>query len=173
MSTAVTYDAVGATEVGSAAWSTPAAGYRRVERSVVVGHGDADWQRCCDAILRWTVKTRSGFAVQPLTGTDVRARRGADYRVTPRGLGWLVEEPVRVVQVVSTDARCGFAYGTLPGHPVSGEEAFIVSRDAFGEVTFTLRSLTRRGDGAWGLLFPVLLVVQALVRRRYLRALRV
>ncbi|MBU8820992.1 DUF1990 domain-containing protein, partial [Mycolicibacterium goodii] len=39
--------------------------------------------------------------------------------------------------------RCGFAYGTLHGHPVCGEEAFIVHRDRAGTVFLTLRSLTR------------------------------
>lgn len=36
----------------------------------------------------------------------------------------------RVVYVVDEPNRCGFAYGTLPGHPESGEEFFGVRFDA-------------------------------------------
>jgi hypothetical protein len=34
--------------------------------------------------------------------------------------------PCRIVAVVDEPLRFGFAYGTLPGHPESGEEAFII-----------------------------------------------
>jgi uncharacterized protein (UPF0548 family) len=68
--------------------------------------------------------------------------------------------------------RCGLAYGTLRGHPASGEEAFIMHRDAAGAVSLTVRSLTRPAlDGIWRPAFPVLLLAQRFFRRRYLRAL--
>ena len=97
--------------------------------------------------------------------------RGADYRLTARVGPVTVREPVRVVAVVDEPARCGFTYGTLAGHPVSGEEAFIVHRAPDGRVWFTLRSLTRPARGLWRVAFPALLVAQAGYRRRYLRAL--
>ncbi|MFC7574081.1 DUF1990 family protein [Klenkia terrae] len=88
-----------------------------------------------------------------------------------RGRALRVREPIRVVAVVDTPDRRGFAYGTRPGHPVSGEEAFVVHRDAEGAVWLTLRSLTRPGTGIWRPLFPLLLVAQRVYRRRYRRAL--
>ena len=39
---------------------------------------------------------------------------------------WPRRIPARVVYVVDEPARRGFAYGTLHGHPESGEEAFLV-----------------------------------------------
>jgi uncharacterized protein (UPF0548 family) len=36
--------------------------------------------------------------------------------------------PCRIVYVIDEPDRRGFAYGTLPGHPERGEEAFIISR---------------------------------------------
>lgn len=84
----------------------------------------------------------------------------------------VVREPVRVVAVVDKPDRCGFAYGTKLGHPVCGEEAFIVHRNAAGTVFLTLRSLTRPApEGPWRPLFPVLLIAQRFFRRRYLQAL--
>jgi uncharacterized protein (UPF0548 family) len=75
------------------------------------------------------------------------------------------------VAVVQQPDRCGFAYGTLEGHPVSGEEAFIVSRTPDGQVLLTLRSVTRASPGRWRPMFPLILVAQRWYRRRYLRAL--
>jgi uncharacterized protein (UPF0548 family) len=81
-----------------------------------------------------------------------------------------VREPVRVVAVVDQPARRGFSYGTLSGHPVSGEEAFVVHHSPDGRVWLTLRSLTRPGDGAWRWAFPLILIAQRHYRGRYLRA---
>ena len=117
--------------------------------------------------MSWGVKTRSGFTVDPAT----TVRQGADHWLVAR-LGPLrIREPARVVGVVERPDRVGFAYGTLSGHPVSGEEAFVVHRSADGTVWLTLRSLTRSGRGWWRLAFPAVLVAQRWYRRRYLRAL--
>lgn len=36
--------------------------------------------------------------------------------------------PCQVVYVLDEPDRQGFAYGTLPGQPESGEEAFVIER---------------------------------------------
>ncbi len=168
----LTYDVVGATRPHDPTWTDRPAGFRALATTVTVGRGDTAWRAAADAVLRWEVKTRSGFAVTPTDGGGLRAREGADYRLRA-ALGPVgVLEPVRVVAVVDSPMRCGFAYGTLPGHPVSGEEAFVVARDG-DDVVLTLRSLTRPApDGPWRPLFPALLLAQRVYRRRYVRALR-
>jgi uncharacterized protein (UPF0548 family) len=40
--------------------------------------------------------------------------------------------------------RLGFAYGTLTGHAEQGEERFLVTLSAGGEVTFELSAFSRR-----------------------------
>jgi uncharacterized protein (UPF0548 family) len=121
-------------------------------------------------LLGWAVKTRSGFVVAAVDGGPSRVEEGRDYTLTAcRALA--IREPVRVVAVVEEDHRCGFAYGTRRGHPVSGEEAFILSRAEDGRVQLTLRSVTRAGSGWWRLAFPALLIAQRYYRRRYRRAL--
>ncbi len=166
----LTYTAVGATEVGQPTWTTRPAGFRAYERSVPLGSGPQVWRDASEAVLQWGVKTRSGFTVEPLEG-DLTAREGADYTLVARVGPLSVHEPVRVVSVVRDARRCGFAYGTCEGHPVTGEEAFVVWRDG-EEVWLTLRSLTRPSTGGWRLVFPLLLLAQRWYRLRYLRALR-
>ncbi|WP_369640676.1 DUF1990 family protein, partial [Nocardia sp. JMUB6875] len=108
----------------------------------------------------------------PLDTPALRVTPGANFRITA-ALGPLaIHEPVRIVTVVDTPDRAAFSYGTLPGHPVSGEEAFILHRAADDSIQLTLRSLTRPApNGLWRTAFPLLLVAQRFYRRRYLRAL--
>ena len=157
------------THPAEADWREPAHGFRRWERSTVLGTGPAVWEWARTEVLRWGVKTRSGFAVTPLE----QVRAGERPTIVAHAFGLAVREPVEVVDVVDTPNRVGCAYRTLPGHPVSGEEAFIVHRDA-ETVTLTVRSLTRASrTPRWRAIYPALLVAQAVARRRYLRALRI
>ena len=164
------YDAVGGTRPAQENWLERPDGYRRFERTVRLGHGERRWQTAAEAVLIWQIKTRSGFAVRPIGG-DVKVRPGVPYELSARVGPLAVREPVRVVAVVQQPDRCGFSYGTLAGHPVSGEEAFITHRSDDGQVWLTIRSLTRPADNGWRWVFPLLLIAQQFYRTRYLRAL--
>ncbi len=67
--------------------------------------------------------------------------------------------------------RCGFAYGTLPGHPESGEEAFLVLRDE-GTVRLRISAYSRPGKLTTRLAGPLGRRFQQLMTRRYADALR-
>ncbi|ADG80311.1 hypothetical protein TPAU25S_04185 [Tsukamurella paurometabola] len=149
-------------------WVGAPSGYRRSEVSARVGTGDEVWTRATHDVLRWGVKTASGFAVS----TDEPVAPGQPVTVTARIAGITVTEPVEVVDVVDARDRVGFSYRTLPGHPVCGEEAFVVHRDG-DDVVLTVRSLTRPAPrGFWRTAYPALRIAQLIARRRYLRALR-
>ncbi|SNT47941.1 DUF1990 family protein [Actinacidiphila glaucinigra] len=168
----LTYGPAGATRPAEERWSAEGTGLRPFSCTVVIGHGDADWRAAADAVLHWGVKRRSGFAVMACGSAGEQVAAGAEYRITAGFGPFAVREPVRVVAVVDRPDRCGFAYGTLPGHPVCGEEAFVVHRSADGTVALTIRSLTRAAPhGPWRILFPALLLAQRFFRRRYRRAL--
>ena len=79
--------------------------------------------------------------------------------------------PARVVYVVDEPNRVGFAYGTLPGHPEDGEEAFVVDRKGDGSVWITITAFSRPASRWWWAVYPALRVVQEFYTRRYLRAL--
>lgn len=165
------YDVVGATAPADEPWLPPD-GWRAYEHTVRLGSGDDFWNAASSAVLAWGVKTRSGFTVDPALEDGRAARQGERYWLVA-GIGPVrVREPVEIVATISTHDRAALTYGTLDGHPVSGEEAFIVHRDSNGDVSLTLRSLTRAGRGPWRLLFPLILIAQRVYRRRYLRALR-
>jgi uncharacterized protein (UPF0548 family) len=156
-------------------WRGPDGGFRRWERSAELGRGDEAWRWASREVLRWGIKTRSGFTVAPGDSVSVGDRVTAGDRpvIMAHPFGFAVREPVEVVEVVEAPDRVGYAYRTLPGHPVSGEEAFIVHRHG-DAVILTVRSLTRASSrGGWRAAYPALLVAQRVARRRYFRALRV
>ncbi|HWJ09670.1 MAG TPA: DUF1990 family protein [Nocardioides sp.] len=165
------YATVGATDVAERHWSPARAGFRTHERSVVIGHRTAAWEEAATAVMAWGVKTRSGFEVVPAGGADRTVRLGQDYTLVAHVGPLRIREPVQVVATVREHDRCGFAYGTGRGHPVSGEEAFVVWTDERGRVWLTLRSLTRPSTGIWRVLFPAILMTQRWFRFRYQRAL--
>jgi len=161
-----TYPDVGATGPADGVWSPPD-GYRAFETTIAIGRGDEHWAWASEQVLLCGIKTRSGFHVKP----GGRVIEGQEHRLVALVGPLRITEPVVVVAVVDEPDRSGFSYGTLPGHPVSGEEAFVVHRDNDGTVNLTLRSLTRPGRGRWRVAFPAILVAQRVYRRRYLRAL--
>jgi uncharacterized protein (UPF0548 family) len=162
------YGAVGGTRPADAEWTDRPAGLRSYERTVLLGAGPQYWEFATRAVLEWGIKTRSGFTV----GSAGTVRSGAAYDLVAHLGPIRIKEPVTVVAVVEEPDRVGFAYGTRDGHPVRGEEAFIVHRDPDGSVHLTLRSLTSAPRGIWLLAYPVVLVAQRAYRRRYQRALR-
>ena len=71
-------------------WASTDAAFRRSEISAAVGRGEDAWHRAADDVLRWRVKTRSGFQVD--TPTPVRA--GQRERIRVRVLGVTIVEPI-------------------------------------------------------------------------------
>jgi uncharacterized protein (UPF0548 family) len=180
----VTYGAVGATR-GSTFTVLLPAGFRRVERSARIGHGDERWAFAHQQIMTWGVKRRSGFGVTLLprdaagelldlskdSVTHPKMRAG-DTIILSFGRGRVTaHEPVRVVYVVDEPTVAGFAYGTLEGHPLRGEESFMIERRDDDSVWITIRSFSRPASTKWMLLSPALRVLQFVVVGRYLRAL--
>ncbi|WJM15643.1 DUF1990 family protein [Microbacterium arborescens] len=149
-------------------WNADGRGFRRFERTVRVGAGDAAWRRARTDLLAWRVKTRSGFRVVPDVPPAVDGRHWLEIGFGPLTL----REPVEVVAFVDEPDRVGYVYLALPGHPLEGEETFLITRRG-DEVLFTLRSLSRPAPTwFWRLAYPAVRVVQVIVRTRYLSALR-
>jgi uncharacterized protein (UPF0548 family) len=82
-----------------------------------------------------------------------------------------VSAPVRVVYVIEEQHKVGFGYGTMHGHPLSGEESFVLEQRDDDSVWLTIRSFSRAAGGARAAIAPVVLASQAQLAKRYLRAL--
>jgi uncharacterized protein (UPF0548 family) len=102
-----------------------------------IGEGEKVFHRACEAILTWEVHRELGMGIE--TGAD-RAAPGVDVTVTVAGM---IKAPCRVVYTVEEPRRVGWAYGTLAGHPESGEESFMVDRTGDGTVWLTVTAFSR------------------------------
>ncbi|WP_427893396.1 DUF1990 family protein [Kribbella sp. GL6] len=151
----------------TAAGATLTSDPRSFERTVRLGSGEQCWTFVSTELLQWGVKTRSGFSVVGDPAVVLGRRFWLVAHVGP----FRIHEPVQVVAVVDEPARVGFAYGTLAGHPVRGEETFLAERRTDDSVWLTIRSQTHPAAGLWRLAYPVALLAQRAYRRRYLRAL--
>lgn len=147
-------------EVGHTAGNLPR-GYRVLDRTRRLPV--ADFETAAHDLLHWQVHRRTGFRVA------ASSRRVSPDAVVELSVGWL-RIPCRVVYVVDEPRRRGFAYGTLPGHPETGEEAFLLERHDDG-VTFRIVAFSRPASVLATLAGPVGRRVQDFVTGRYLRAL--
>ena len=68
-------------------------------------------------------------------------------------------------------SRVGFGYGTLPGHPESGEESFVVELRPDDSVVLVVQAFSRHAAWFTRLAGPVGHLGQRLITERYLRAL--
>lgn len=157
------------TEQGGTAWPEPPDGYAHLAVRSVVGTTDADFERAATRILTWQMHERAGLRViaaapEAQVGTHV---------VVGIGLGPLrIDAPCRVVNVAREPDRAGFTYGTLPGHPEAGEEAFYVERDEDGTVLASVTVFARPARWFTKLAGPLLPVATRIAAKRYVDALR-
>lgn len=163
-----TYPDVGATYPGHPLPS----GYRHFRRRARVGTGRDDFRRAGDAVLAYRMQRGAGIFGAADTPT---AEIGT--RVTVRlGVGALaVAAPARVVYLLDDPDRQvrGFAYGTLPGHPLAGEELFAVQYEPATDAVYGLvTSFSKGARGYSRAAQPVIVLLQRLIAARYLAALR-
>ena len=158
-----TYDEVGATRDDELP-----AGYAHGIRTAVVGHGEEAFEQAVAAVFDWRMQKGVGLRVRasgPPTqpGTVVVLTAGL-----PR-FGYDI--PCRVVWARTDGDEQGFAYGSLPGHPESGEESFLVALRG-DDVVFTTRVVSRLASPLARLGGPVSRAVQAAALDRYVTAVR-
>lgn len=150
-------------EVGATREALLPSGYKHVRRDVDIGAGQETFDRAAAALLHWRMHRAAGI--------DVTAS-GPATPGQPVLLRFGVAAPVQVVYRVDQPDRQGFAYGTLPGHPGRGEEAFLVHLTGSGRVRFRITAFSRPATPLARLGGPVTRLIQAYVTNRYVSALR-
>jgi uncharacterized protein (UPF0548 family) len=161
-----TYPEAGATLSGA---PLPPPGYHLLCVHTGLGHGERLARAAGEALLSWRMHRAAGATVDTAAP---RAEPGAEVTVS-LGAGPLrLTAPCRVAGIVREPGRVGFAYGTLPGHPVTGEEAFFVERLPGGAVRLAVVSFSRAAAWYARAAGPLTRAGQRAVARRYGRALR-
>ena len=160
----LTYAPVGAARLGEVP-----DGFRGAHRRAVVGSGRADFERAAAAVLDWRAQRGTGLRVRA-TGPSSEPGTVVVLTAGLRRFGYDI--PCRVVWAQTEGDERGFAYGTLPGHPESGEECFLVRLTPEGDVVYEIRVFFRLASPAARLAGPLGLVLQRLATDRYVSAIR-
>jgi len=155
-----TYAAVGATSTAMPDGLASFSRSRQLRRR--------DFSTALSELLTWRVHERAGLAVE---ASSRRVTEGTVVRMTLRRGPVRVHAPCRVVYVIDKPGRAGFAYGTLPGHPESGEELFLLEQHADGSVGFTIAAFSRPATLLTRAGGPAARWVQRVMTNRYLSAL--
>jgi uncharacterized protein (UPF0548 family) len=141
-----------------------------MRRSLPLGHGADVFEKAVAGLKNWTAQSGAGIRVEPI-GEPI----GEGLAVAlSGGFGpFNFVALARVVYAVEEKDRFCFAYGTLPGHPESGEEAFAVERDpADGAVFVHITAFSKPAEAISRLGGPVTRLGQRVATDRYLSALR-
>jgi uncharacterized protein (UPF0548 family) len=161
-------DEVTYAEVGCTRSAALPAGYHQDRATRQIGVGEASWHLAQQAITLWKAHGHAGLTVTP---AGAPLEEGSTVLVG-RGMGpLLLLAPCRIVYHTSELMRFGFGYGTLPGHPVQGEEAFHVLRRDDGIVVAEVVAFSRPADLSIRLAAPAVRGVQKLAIRRYLQGI--
>jgi uncharacterized protein (UPF0548 family) len=156
-----TYPEVGATLAGG---ELPP-GYLSMHHRGRIGQGEAAFRAAADALATFRMHRRIPVGIR---ASAERAAVGVDVRVSLAGIG----APCRIVRVIDEPDRYAWAYGTRPGHPECGEEAFVLTLAEDGSVWLDVSAFSR--PAAWytrplGRVIPSL---QVLYARRCAQVLR-
>ncbi|WP_078026777.1 DUF1990 family protein [Arthrobacter sp. KBS0703] len=163
------YPGIGSTEYGQ-----PPEGFPCLVSQNYLGEGLAVYRRVVRGVLAWELQRRSGLRVRTESAVVVPGARV----VSGFGIGpFRINAPCEVVWVhrpLPGDGpqSAGFAYGTLPGHPERGEEAFEVQIDASGSVFLKITAFSRHSNWFYTAGGAFARRAQSLITSRYIEGAR-
>jgi uncharacterized protein (UPF0548 family) len=139
------YSEVGATRC------TPPLGYRINHMRALLGKGAKIHARAVDALLSWKLLAVAGLELFP---AHPLMQPRTDVALLSRHFGLRSLDFCRVIYVFEGESesagaiqRTAFAYGTLPGHAVCGEEVFSIEwHPATNEVWYDIFSFSVPGN---------------------------
>jgi uncharacterized protein (UPF0548 family) len=157
---------VGYPSVGGTLTGVIPARFHHEHHTIELGEADV-FDRAVRALQDWAPQRGAGLTVV----ADGPIDQGTTVVMgAPLPVGAVVV-PCRVVGIVDEDDAWGFAYGTLPGHPESGEERFTVRREG-GGVSFDIEVFSRPAHPLARLGAPISRLLQRQTTRRYQAAMR-
>lgn len=161
--------------VGDGSWP---AGFDHVDTQIRVGNGADTFNTLAQGILSWQIQRRAGLRVtappRAIVGARITSGFGVgDLRVpAPCEVVWALEPQIIERPDGSHVELAGFGYGTLPGHPAIGEEAFVAMKTHDGAVYFRVLAFSKPAGLLFKLGSPVTKMAQRNVTKSYLQAAR-
>jgi uncharacterized protein (UPF0548 family) len=140
--------------------------FRHDHHEASIGDDPDAFSRAVLGLQQWVPHRGAGLMVQP----DDPPKEGATVAIARRVGPLTAIAACRVVRVICEPDRCGFVYGTLPGHPECGEEAFLVERRE-SQTVFVIRAFSKPAEFLARLGGPITRRIQRSTTQAYLDAL--
>ncbi|MHA4850852.1 DUF1990 family protein [Rhodococcus sp. MSC1_016] len=156
------------TEVGASRDLPFPSGYHHLDEQKVIGRGSAVFDSAVAQLFTWGMHRGADVKVglnTPSATPDAAVE--LRWGIGPVGLTFCC----RVIYVVDEPRVKGFAYGSLEGHPETGEERFVIEHRPDDTVVASISAFSRPGRWFTRLGGPANRVVQKVMTRRYLDAL--
>lgn len=129
-------------DVGATLGAMPP-GYNVMTGSRVAGSGTETFDRAKDAVRTWKAQEAMGMLLHPEPPPLVEGTTMAFALPVQQPLPLFATGCCRIVRVVDEPRSFGFVYGTLPHHPESGEEAFMVHHRSNDDVEFEITAFSK------------------------------
>lgn len=143
-------------------------GFRDVSTERVVGQGMAAYRKVGYALMHWELHRAAGLQVK---AQHAAVREGERVGIVIPTMGVMgVSGVCRVVAVVAEGYRTGFAYGSLPKHPVQGEESFLLRMEPDESVVLAVRAVSKPASLYVKLAGPIAHAKQAGATRKLIDA---
>jgi uncharacterized protein (UPF0548 family) len=143
--------------------------FRDLYLETTAGTGTDAFTHLADRLMGWRIHADSGLDI---AASRDRAEPGAVLMATYRIVGIPVRSRCRVLYVIDEQHCRGFCYGTLPGHPLRGEERFVVEHRDDDTVVLSVRSFSLPARLLPLLGMPVTQRMQDKINHHYLEAAR-
>jgi len=153
-------------EVGATEGAVLPFGYRHDRRERRIGDPDV-FDRAALGLRHWVAHEGAGVRIFP---SDRPVTKDLTILALAQVGPMEMIAPCRIVWVIDDVNEFGFAYGTLPGHPERGEEAFMVARRRDGTY-FEITAFSRPEERLVRFVAPFARAVQVAVTNRYVDSL--
>jgi uncharacterized protein (UPF0548 family) len=144
----LTYRNFGATD------DVPPAGYVVDHNRIEIG---SDWESAKQAVREWKMFDLDWVGIR---WPDVPIEAEQVVAILIRHFGVYSLNAARIVYTIDEADRFGFAYGTLGEHGESGEERFMVERDADGNVWYDLKAFSKPNHALAKIGYPFVRMLQ-------------
>lgn len=143
-------------------------GYNHDRYVEVIGNGKQDFDLAIKGFECWVCQSNSGLLVPTLDlALEVGTTIYFGLKMGPIVLGF----PDRIVYRKVADTRYDYAYGTVQGHPETGEELFRLDLRDNGDVVFTIICFSRVVAPLAKLAYPISRFLQKRISRKYIESL--
>ena len=158
-------------EVGCTRQQAPN-GYTADHNRINLGQGSDTFERAKSAVHQWKMFDMPWI---DLCWSDTPIEPGATVAVVIPHLGFWSINACRIVYLIEEHGsleKCGFAYGTLPGHVESGEDRFTVEWQEDDSVWYDILAFSRPNHFLARLGYPLVRRLQKRFARDSAAAMR-